>query len=52
MTLRTRLPDAFHHLVPIDNFHCHRPLKNANFDLFGSENTSWQIWLRMRIKIG
>ena len=25
------------------NFHCHMPLKNAKFNLFGSENTSWQI---------
>ena len=24
------------------NFHCHMPLKNAKFDLFGSENTSLQ----------
>jgi len=37
MTLRTRLPDTFHHLVPNDNFHCQTPLKNAKFDLFGSE---------------
>jgi len=39
MTLRTRLPDAFHHLglVPNDNFYCQTPLKNAKFDLFGSE---------------
>jgi len=36
MTLRTRLPDAFHHLLPNDNFHCQTPLKNAKFDLFGS----------------
>ena len=34
---RTRLPDTFHHLVPSDNFHCQTPLKNAKFDLFGSE---------------
>jgi len=25
MTLRTQLPDAFHHLVPNDNFHCQMP---------------------------
>jgi len=37
MTLRIRLPDAFYHLVPNDNFHCQTPLKNAKFDLFGSE---------------
>jgi len=33
----TRLPDAFHYLVPNDNFHYQTPLKNAKFDLFGSE---------------
>jgi len=37
MKLRTRLPDAFHHLVPNDNCHCQTPLKKAKFDLFGSE---------------
>jgi len=37
MKLRTRLPDAFHHLVPNDNFHIQTPLRNAEFDLFGSE---------------
>jgi len=37
MTLRTRLPDAFRHLVPNDTFHCRTPLKNAKSDLFGSE---------------
>jgi len=31
------MPDAFHHLVSNDNFHCQTPLKNAKFDLFGSE---------------
>jgi len=36
-TLRTWLPDAFHLLVPNDNFHCQTRLKNAKFDLFGSE---------------
>jgi len=36
LTLRTRLPDTFHHLVP-DDFHCQAPLKNATCDLFGSE---------------
>jgi len=49
MTLRTRLPNAFHHLVPNDNFHCQTPLKNAKFYLFGSENASWQIWLQIKI---
>ena len=36
--LRTRLPDAFH-LVQNDNCHCQTlsTLKNAKFDLFGSE---------------
>ena len=34
---RTRLPDAFHHCMPNDNFHCETPLKNAKFDLLGSE---------------
>jgi len=37
MTLRTRLTDGFHHLVPKDNFHYQTPLNNAKFDLFGSE---------------
>jgi len=37
MALRTWLPGAFHHLVPNDNFHCQTPLKNAKFDLFGSD---------------
>jgi len=36
VTFRTQLPDAFHHLVPDDNFHCQTPLKKAKFDLFGS----------------
>jgi len=50
MTLRTWLPDAFHHLVPSDTFHCQTPLKNAKFDLFDSEkNAIWQIWLRIQI---
>jgi len=40
---------CFYHLVPNDNFHCQTPLKNAKFDLFGSENTSWQIWLSIEI---
>jgi len=39
MTLRTRLPDAFHHLVPNDNFPCQMPSKNAKFNLFGSEKS-------------
>jgi len=37
MTLRTRLPDAFHHLVSNDNFYRQTSLKNAKFDLFGSD---------------
>jgi len=41
--LRTQLPDAFHLLVPQDNFRCQTPLKNAKFDLFGSENVSWKV---------
>ena len=41
--LRTRLPDAFHHLVPNDNFQCQAPMKNAKFDLVGNENASWQL---------
>ena len=41
MTLRTRLSDAFHHLVPNDNFDCQTPLKNAKFDLFGTD----KCWL-------
>ena len=40
ITLQTRLSDAFHQLVQNDNFHCQAPLKNAKFDLFGSENAS------------
>ena len=51
MTLRTWLPDASH-LVQNDNFYCQTlykiyTLKNAKFDLFGSEKASWQIWLRI-----
>jgi len=38
MTVPKRLPDVFHDLMPNDNFQCQTPLKNANFDLFGSEN--------------
>jgi len=49
MALKTWLPDAFHHLVPNDNFHCQMSLKNAKFDLFGSESATWQIWLRIQI---
>jgi len=30
MTLRTRLPDAFRHSVPNDNFHCQMSLKMTN----------------------
>ena len=30
MSLLTRLPDVFHHLVPNDNFHCQMPLKTPN----------------------
>jgi len=37
MTVRTWLSESFHHLVPNDNLHCQTPLKNAKFDLFGSE---------------
>ena len=43
MTLRTRLPDAFH-LVQNDNFDCQTLHKvyfeNAKFDLFGSEKAA------------
>jgi len=49
MTLRTRLPDAFHYLESNDNFHCQSSLKNAKFDLFGSDNASWQVWLQIEI---
>jgi len=49
MTQRTRLPDAFHHLVPNDSFHCQAPFKNAKFELFCTENASWQIWLGIQI---
>jgi len=48
MTLRTRLPDSFQHLVSND-FHCQMPLKNAKCDLVGSENAGWQIWLRIQM---
>jgi len=50
MTLRRWLPNSFHHLVPNDNFHCQMPLKNAKFNIFGTEkcqmanlvvNTDW-----------
>ena len=38
MTLTIQMPDAFHHFVSSDNFHCQMPLKNAKFDFdFGSE---------------
>ena len=37
MKLRTRLPDAFYHLVANDNFYCQARLKNAKFDLLGSK---------------
>jgi len=33
MTLRTRLPDAFHYLVSNDNLHYQTSMKNAKFDL-------------------
>ena len=36
MSLRTRVSDAFHNLVPNDDFHCQTPLKNAKYDVFGS----------------
>jgi len=42
--VQTRLPDAFHHLVPNDNFHCQTPLKTPNLAV---KNAIWQIWLRM-----
>jgi len=29
MTFRTRLPDAFHHLVPNDNFDCQMTVKSS-----------------------
>jgi len=35
MTLRTRLPDAFHHLAQTINYQTH--FKNAKFDLGDSE---------------
>jgi len=40
--LQTRF---FHHLMPKDNFRYQAPLKNAKFDVFGSENATWKIWL-------
>jgi len=46
---RTLLPDAFHYLISNDNFDCQTPLKNAKFDLLGSENASWQICLQIQI---
>jgi len=51
MMVPTRLPDAFHHFMTNDNFHCQTPLRKAKFDLglFASENASWQIWLRIEI---
>jgi len=41
----------FSPLSPSDNFHCQTTLKNAKFDLFGSENVSWQISLRINTTI-
>ena len=41
--------DAFHHLVPNDNFHCQTHLKNAKFDLLGDENAIWQMWLQIAV---
>jgi len=43
------VPDAFRYLASNDNFHCQMPFKNPKFDLFGSENASWQIWLQIEI---
>jgi len=57
MKLRTRLPDAFHNLMSNDNFHCKTPLKNAKFDILGSEkrhfanligNIDWLIMTVLR----
>ena len=45
MTFWTGLPDAFHHLVPNDNFYCQTPLKNAKFGLFCGENFHWKCQL-------
>jgi len=42
-TLRTRLPDAFHHLVPNDNFHCQTPFKTPNLTYLA---------VKMRTEIG
>ena len=52
--------DAFHHLVPNDNFHCQSPLRNAKFDLFRSEkcqlanlvaNRHWLMWRSYRLYV-
>jgi len=52
MTLLARLPDAFHHLVPNNNFHCQTPLKKKpNFIYFALQNASWQICM-LRIETG
>jgi len=40
------LPDAFHHLLPNDNFYCQTPLKNVTFDLFGSKKCSFRQFYR------
>jgi len=51
----TRLLNHLHHfwifdgVTNTDYFHCQTPLKNAKFELFNSENASWQIWLQMEI---
>jgi len=41
LRLRTRLPDAFHHLVPNDNFYCQTPLKKTpNLTYLAVKNAS------------
>ena len=45
----TIIPDAFHHLVPDDYFHCQRPLKTPNLTYLAVKSVSCQMWLRTEI---
>jgi len=49
MTLQTWLPDAFHHLVQNDNFHCQTLWKTPKLTYLAVKNASWQIGLRIQI---
>jgi len=43
---RLRYTDAFHRVVPNDNFYA---FKTPNLTHFAVKNASWQIWLRIEI---